>query len=64
MAFGALIWKLGRMGCAPGAGQACSRLPLLMIAVAVTGVSAAALAITLLSPSQPDSGPDHGVMPD
>ena len=48
MAFAALIWKLGRLARVPGAGQACSRLLLLLITVAVSGRSAAALAITLL----------------
>ncbi len=49
IAFGALIWKLGRLASAPGGGRARPRR-LLLIALAVTGVSLAALAITLLSP--------------
>ncbi len=56
MALAVLIWKLGRMSCAPRAGQARSGL-LLLIAVAVTAVSVAALAITLLSPESPGFRP-------
>jgi uncharacterized membrane protein YidH (DUF202 family) len=44
----ALIWELGRLARAPRAGSARSRL--LLIAVAVTGVSLVALVITLLGP--------------
>jgi uncharacterized membrane protein YidH (DUF202 family) len=44
----ALIWELGRLAREPGAGNARSRL--LLIAVAVTGVSLVALVITLLGP--------------
>jgi uncharacterized membrane protein YidH (DUF202 family) len=45
----ALIWGLGRLTSAPGAGRARAR-HLLLIAVAVTGVSIAALVITFLGP--------------
>lgn len=45
----ALIWQLGRLARAPTAGRDRSR-HLLLIAVAVTGVSIAALLITLLGP--------------
>ena len=49
MALSALIWQLGRLASAPGAEHPRSRR-LLLIAVAVTSVSLAALAITLLGP--------------
>jgi hypothetical protein len=42
-----LIWHLGRLASAPGTGPARARR-LLVIAVAITGVSAVALAIALL----------------
>jgi len=44
-----LIWKLGQLARPSGAGQARPR-QLLLIAVAVTAVSMAALAIALLNP--------------
>ncbi|MGD0373065.1 MAG: DUF202 domain-containing protein [Streptosporangiaceae bacterium] len=47
--FSVLIWRLGRLTSAPAAGRARAR-HLLLIAVAVTGVSIAALLITLLGP--------------
>jgi uncharacterized membrane protein YidH (DUF202 family) len=49
LVLGALVWELGRLARAPGAERARSR-HLLLIALAVTGVSLAALAITVLSP--------------
>jgi uncharacterized membrane protein YidH (DUF202 family) len=49
LALGAVIWQLGRMTRAPGAGRARAR-HLLLIAVAVTGVSVVALVISLLGP--------------
>ena len=45
----AVIWQLGRMTGAPGAGRTRAR-HLLLIAVAVTGVSVAALALSLIGP--------------
>lgn len=45
----ALIWQLGRLAGAPGAGRSRPRR-LLLIAVAVTGVSLAALGLTLIGP--------------
>jgi uncharacterized membrane protein YidH (DUF202 family) len=45
----ALIWVLGRLTSTTGAGQARAR-HLLLITVAVTGVSITALVITLLGP--------------
>ena len=49
LSLSALIWKLGRLAGAPAAGPGRSRR-LLLIAVAVTGVSLVALALTLLGP--------------
>jgi uncharacterized membrane protein YidH (DUF202 family) len=48
---GGLIWGLGQVAGAPGTGRARSRR-LLLIAVAITGVSIVALAIALLSPER------------
>ena len=45
----ALIWELGRLARGEGAGRS-RPWHLLLIAVAITGVSIAALAITLLGP--------------
>lgn len=45
----ALIWELGRLARSRGAGRSRPR-HLLLIAMAITGVSIAALAITLLGP--------------
>ena len=45
----ALIWQLGQVARAPGAGRARPR-QLLLIAIAVTAVSIIALAIALLGP--------------
>jgi uncharacterized membrane protein YidH (DUF202 family) len=44
-----LIWELGRLARGPGAGHSRAR-HLLLITVAITAVSIAALAITLLGP--------------
>jgi uncharacterized membrane protein YidH (DUF202 family) len=52
----ALIWQLGRLAGVPGTGRARS-LRMLLIAVAVTAVSLAALAITLLGPEPPGFRP-------
>jgi uncharacterized membrane protein YidH (DUF202 family) len=49
LALSAVIWQLGRMTRAPSAGRAHAR-HLLLIAVAVTGVSVVALVISLLGP--------------
>jgi uncharacterized membrane protein YidH (DUF202 family) len=49
LVLGALIWQLGRLASGPGAGRARGRR-LLLIAVAVTGVSVVALVISLLGP--------------
>jgi uncharacterized membrane protein YidH (DUF202 family) len=49
LALSALIWKLGRLASAPAPGAIRSRR-LLLIAIAVTGVSLVALALTLLGP--------------
>ncbi len=49
LGFSALIWQLGRLAGAPGAGHARPRR-LLLIAAAVTGVSLVALALTLIGP--------------
>lgn len=47
LAVSAVIWELGRLARAPGAGYAQPR-HLLLITVAVTGVSLAALMLSLL----------------
>ena len=47
LAVSAVIWELGRLARAPGAGYAQPR-HLLLITVAVTGVSLAALVLSLL----------------
>jgi uncharacterized membrane protein YidH (DUF202 family) len=47
LAVSAVIWELGRLARAPGAGHAQPR-HLLLITVAVTGVSLAALVLSLL----------------
>jgi uncharacterized membrane protein YidH (DUF202 family) len=49
LVLGAVIWKLGQVAGASGAGRARPR-QLLLIAVAVTAVSVVALAIALLGP--------------
>ena len=49
LVLGALIWVLGRLTSATGAERARAR-HLLLITVAVTGVSITALVITLLGP--------------
>jgi uncharacterized membrane protein YidH (DUF202 family) len=53
IAFSALIWHLGRLAGTPAAGRRRAR-QLLVIAVAVVGLSFAALAVTLIG--QPSSG--------
>ncbi len=49
LVLGALVWELGRLARAPGEVRARTR-HLQLIAVAVTAMSLAALAITLLGP--------------
>ena len=46
----ALVWELGRLPRAPGSGHARGRR-LLLITVAITGISVAALIISFLVPS-------------